>query len=214
MTVLSNHWIQKRTPHWDRLTALVATADQARLQGLSRSELQELALLYRQVASDLSTLRQDRTSAALAGQVNQLLARAHHIIYSSRRSSWRNFLLFLRDGYPLVFRQQIRYVFAALVTMLGGALVAAAFTIANPRFAAPILGPGIINGIHRHQMWTHSVVSMAPQAASGIMTNNLSVSFSAFAGGLLFGVGSFYVLFFNLADAWGGYGRVPTGAAW
>jgi uncharacterized membrane protein SpoIIM required for sporulation len=197
MTVLSNHWIQKRTPHWDRLTALVATADHSRPQGLSRSELQELALLYRQVASDLSTLRQDRTSAALAGQVNQLLARAHHIIYSSRRSSWRNFLLFLRDGYPLVFRQQIRYVFAALVTMLGGALVAAAFTIANPRFAAPILGPGIINGIHRHQMWTHSVVSMAPQAASGIMTNNLSVSFSAFAGGLLFGVGSFYVLFFN-----------------
>ncbi len=98
MTVLSNSWIQKRTPHWERLTALVAAADQNRLHGLSRGELQELALLYRQVASDLSTLRQDRTSTAMASRINHLLARAHHIIYSSRKSTWRNFLLFLRDG--------------------------------------------------------------------------------------------------------------------
>ena len=196
-TVLSNRWIQKRSPHWERLTTLVAAADQNRLRGLSRSELQELALLYRQVASDLSTLRQDSTSAALAGQVNHLLARAHHIIYSSRKSSWRNLFLFLRDGYPRVFRQQIGWVFAALVLMLTGTLIAAAFTLANPRFAGPILGPGIMYSIARHQMWTHSIVSVAPQATSGIMTNNLSVSFTAFAGGLLFGLGSVAMLFFN-----------------
>src|SRR5258708_31072898 len=108
-TVLSNRWMQKRSPHWERLTTLVAAADQGqgRLRGLSRSELQELALLYRQVASDLSTLRQDTTAAALEARVNHLLARAHHIIYSSRKSSWRNFFLFLRDGYPRVFLQQI-----------------------------------------------------------------------------------------------------------
>jgi uncharacterized membrane protein SpoIIM required for sporulation len=196
-TVLSNQWIQKRTPHWERLTTLVASADKTRLRGLSRGELQELALLYRQAASDLSTLRQDRTSAALATQVNHLLARAHHIIYSSRKSSWRNFFLFLRDGYPNVFRQQIGYIFTALVVMLVGTLLAAAFTLANPRFAAPILGPGVMHSIERHEMWTQSIVSIAPQAASGIMTNNLSVSFTAFAGGLLFGFGSVYVLFFN-----------------
>src|SRR5580658_3995285 len=184
-TVLSNRWIQKRTPHWERLTALVATADHNRLRGLSRSELQELALLYRQVASDLSTLRQDRTSAALAAKVNHLLARAHHIIYSSRKSSWHRFLFFLRDGYPRIFRQQIGYVFAALMLLLIGALAASAFTLADPRFAPPILGDRVMNSIERHEMWTQSIVSVAPQAASGIMTNNLSVSFSAFAGGLL-----------------------------
>ncbi len=118
MTVLSNSWIQKRTPYWDRLTALVAAADQLRMQTLSRSELQELALLYRQVASDLSTLRQDPTSAVMARRINQLLARAHHIIYSSRKSTWRNFFAYLRDGYPRIFRQQLGYVFASLIITL------------------------------------------------------------------------------------------------
>jgi uncharacterized membrane protein SpoIIM required for sporulation len=195
MTVLSNRWIQKRTPHWERLTALVAATTQSHT--LSRSELQELALLYRQVASDLSTLRQDRTSAALAAQVNQLLARAHHIIYSSRKSSWRNFFLFLRDDYPRIFREQKNYVFAALLMMLVGVGIAAAFTLADSRFATPILGPSIMQSVDRHEMWTDSIVSVAPQAASGIMTNNLTVSFTAFAGGLLFGAGSIYLLFLN-----------------
>jgi uncharacterized membrane protein SpoIIM required for sporulation len=196
-TVLSNLWIKKRQPHWERLTTLVAAADRERLRGLSRSELKEMALLYRQVASDLSTLRQDTTSAALANQVNHLLARAHHIIYSSRKSSWRNFLLFLRDGYPRVFRQQIGFVFAAAVLLLLGMAVATAFSLADPRFTAAVAGPWVMSSIARHRMWTESIVCVAPQAASGIMTNNISVSFGAFGGGLLFGAGSVYMLFFN-----------------
>jgi uncharacterized membrane protein SpoIIM required for sporulation len=197
MTVLSNSWIQKRTPHWERLTTLVAAADQSRMRGLSRSELQEMALLYRQVASDLSTLRQDPTSAAMSRRVNHLLARAHHIIYSTRKSTWRNLFAYLREGYPRIFRQQIGYVFASLIITLVGAIVAAGFTLANPHFAEPILGPRILGGIARHEMWTHSIVSVAPQESSFLMTHNITVSFTAYGGGLLFGLGSIYLLFFN-----------------
>lgn len=196
-TILSNQWVSKRKPYWERLTHLTASADGKRIASLSRGELRELALLYRQVASDLSTVRQDRTATPLAVQLNHLLGRAHHIIYSSRKSNWRSVWLFLWDGYPRVFRAQIRYVFAALIILLTGTLIAVGFTLADPRFASPILGPGIIASIEQHRMWTESIVSVAPQAASGIMTNNISVAFSAFAGGMLLGCGSIYVLFFN-----------------
>src|SRR5258708_24626368 len=46
-------------------------------------------------------------------------------------------------------------------------------------------------------MWTHSIVSIKPQASSAIMTNNLSVSFMAFASGITAGIGTLYLLFFN-----------------
>ena len=61
-------------------------AESSGLGQLSRAELQELALLYRQVASDVSVLRQDTTAQTYASHVNQLLARAHHIIYSGRKT--------------------------------------------------------------------------------------------------------------------------------
>jgi hypothetical protein len=64
--ILSNQWIGKRQPHWDRLALLLARSDQNGLRQLSRSELQELALLYRQVAADLSVLRRDATARTYA----------------------------------------------------------------------------------------------------------------------------------------------------
>jgi uncharacterized membrane protein SpoIIM required for sporulation len=46
-------------------------------------------------------------------------------------------------------------------------------------------------------MWTQSIVTIKPLASSGIMTNNLSVSFSVFATGILGGVGTVYMLLTN-----------------
>jgi uncharacterized membrane protein SpoIIM required for sporulation len=51
--------------------------------------------------------------------------------------------------------------------------------------------------MERHQMWTESIVSVAPMATSAIMTNNLSVSFVTFAGGIVFGLGTFFYLCVN-----------------
>jgi uncharacterized membrane protein SpoIIM required for sporulation len=195
--VLSNQWILKRRPHWDRLSSLLAQSDASGLGQLSRAELQEMALLYRQVASDLSVLRQDPTSRTYAQYVNQMLARAHHIIYSGRKTSLQTLFLFLRDEYPTIFQRQIGYVAASLLVSVAFGLLGAALTTARPEFMRHFVGPEMIATMERHEMWTKSVVGVAPMASSWIMTNNLSVSFITFAGGIVFGLGTFFALFQN-----------------
>jgi uncharacterized membrane protein SpoIIM required for sporulation len=195
--ILSNQWLAKRRPYWDRLAALLAQAQAAGVKQLSRAELRETALLYRQAAGDLSTLRQDSTARAYAEHVNQLLARAHHIIYSSRRKGFRKIFYFLRDDYPALVQSQTRYVLLALVIALAGAALGSVLTLARPQFMRHMLGPAMVETIERHEMWTHSIVGIEPVASSAIMTNNLSVCFMAFAGGILFGLGPVYSMFFN-----------------
>ncbi|HUB52388.1 MAG TPA: stage II sporulation protein M [Terracidiphilus sp.] len=195
--ILSNRWLEKRRPYWERLAKLIAQAGSGGLSQLTRAELQETALLYRQVASDLSTLRQDATARAYAEHVNQLLARAHHIIYSTRRTSFLGLLRYMRDGYPAVFQRNLRYVIVSLLITLAGAALGTALTLARPQFMRTMLGPGMVATIERHEMWTHSVVSVAPAASSAIMTNNLSVCFVCFAGGVIFGYYTLQTLFFN-----------------
>src|SRR5215469_8808465 len=124
--ILSNQWILKRRPHWERLAALLARSDQNGLKNLSRPELQELALLYRQVAADLSVLRRDETARTYADQVNQLLARAHHIIYSRKKTSWGTLFRFLRDEYPAIFQRQLPYVITSLLVSVAWSLLGAA----------------------------------------------------------------------------------------
>jgi uncharacterized membrane protein SpoIIM required for sporulation len=195
--ILSNQWIQKRRPHWDRLSSLLAQSGAGGLGQLSRAELQELALLYRQVAADLSVLRQDSTARTYAAHVNQLLARAHHIIYSGRKTNLLTLFRFLRDEYPLIFRQQIAYVAASFLVSLAGGVLGAVVTNARPEFMRHFLPQSMIATMERHEMWTKSVVSVAPMASSWIMTHNLSVSFGAFATGITFGLGSFYFMALN-----------------
>ena len=194
---LSTHWIQKRRPHWDRLAALLAQSDQSGLKQLSRVELQELALLYRQVAADLSVLRQDPTARTYAGHVNQLLARAHHIIYSGRKTNLLTLFRFLRDEYPAIFQRHIQYVVASLLISSACGLLGVVLTSARPEFMRHFVGPQMIATMERHQMWTQSIVSIAPKETSRIMTNNLTVSFETFAGGISFGMLTLYSLFVN-----------------
>jgi uncharacterized membrane protein SpoIIM required for sporulation len=195
--ILSNQWIAKRRPHWDRLAFLLTRSDQNGLSSLSRGELQEMALLYRQVAADLSVLRRDETARTYSDHVNQLLARAHHIIYSRRKTTWLTLFRFLKDEYPAIFQRQLPYVAASLLVTIAWAVLGAALTSAKPEFMRHYVGPAMIATMEQHKMWTDSIVSVAPKETSHIMTNNLSVSFMAFAGGILFGVGTFFLLFNN-----------------
>ena len=156
-----------------------------------------MALLYRQIAADLSVLRQDATARTYTAHVNQLLARAHHIIYSGRKTNLLTIFLFLRDRYPVIFQRQIGYVLASVIVSVAWGLLGAALTSARHEFMRHFVGPQMIATMERHQMWTESIVGVEPKASSMIMTNNLSVSFITFAGGIVFGLGTFFALFQN-----------------
>ena len=156
-----------------------------------------MALLYRQVAADLSVLRQDATARTYADHVNQLLARAHHIIYSGKKATFVSLIRFLRDEYPVIFQKQLRYVVFSLLISVAWGVLGAVVTNARPEFMRHYVGPQMISTMERHEMWTKSVVSVAPMASSAIMTNNLSVSFATFAGGIAFGLGTLFLLYQN-----------------
>jgi len=156
-----------------------------------------MALLYRKVAADLSVLRQDATARTYAEHVNHLLTRAHHIIYSGRKASVGTLFRFLLDEYPAIFQRNIRYVLASLLVSVAWGVLGAVLTNARPEFMRHFVGPQMIETMERHEMWTKSIVTVAPMASSAIMTNNLTVSFVTFASGIAFGLGTFFYLYVN-----------------
>jgi uncharacterized membrane protein SpoIIM required for sporulation len=195
--VISTRWLEKRKPHWSRLEELLNNSSRKGFKSLTRFELQELSLLYRQIAADLAVLREDRGSANFAAYLNQLLARAHNTIYSAHRASPSAVTGFFARTYPRIFRENLRFTMMALLIFLVAGVVASAITYHDPDFKVKILGPKMVETIDRHEMWTDSIVGIKPQASSLIMTNNMSVSFMAFASGITGGVGTVYMMAFN-----------------
>jgi len=195
--MISTRWLEKRKPHWAKLEALLNQSQTSGLKSLSRSDLQELSLLYRQTAADLAAIREDRGSVHYARYMNQLLVRAHNTIYSGHRANPMAVVSFFTRAYPAAFRRHLAHVVLATLIFTIGALVGAVLTYQNPDFKVKILGPQMVETIDRHQMWTHSIVGIKPFASSEIMTNNISVGFTTFALGITAGVGTIYMMAFN-----------------
>lgn len=176
---------------------LLALAEKSGVKRLSTAELRDLGLLYRQAAADLSSARADPTSRTLEAYLNRLVGRAHNFVYTGRRVSLGSLWTFTAHGYPRLLRRMLPYlVLASAVFLLTFGLGMLIQTL-RPEFAALWLGPAMMDKINHRQMWTDAVLTMKPQAASGIMTNNMSVCFLTFASGITAGLGTLYLLFNN-----------------
>jgi uncharacterized membrane protein SpoIIM required for sporulation len=195
--VISARWTDRRKAHWARLESLVAACGRRGIAALDHGELRELALLYRQAAADLSVAREDRTAAGRAQFLNQLLGRAHNLIYSGTRKDPRGVLHFYRHQFPAVFRATLPYTLAAVLLFLAGAIAGALVAAADPGFQRFVLGGRMMDTIERREMWTHAIISIKPAASSAIMTNNLAVAIAACATGMLAGVGTVYMMLMN-----------------
>ena len=194
--MISTHWIEKRKPHWQKLELLVTNA-KGNVRLLGHDQLQELSLLYRQTAADLAAVREDPSSVHFARYLNQLMARAHNIIYAGHRASASGILNFFRRDYPRVFRRNAKFCALAVAVFVAGGLAGVALTLQDPDFQLQVLGPRMVQTIQRKEMWTHSIISVKPVASSAIMTNNMTVGFMTYATGITAGIGTLYMMFFN-----------------
>src|SRR5579875_747644 len=195
--MISNWWIEQRQNSWARLDGLTRQVESAGLRSLNGAELREFGLLYRQAAADLSAVRADPAAGTLEAYLNGLLSRAHNWIYSGRKTGFGTVVKFLAREYPRIFRKHFRYVLISFLLFAAGLTLGVLATLARPEFMRLFLGPQMVSTIEHHKMWTQSIVGVKPQASSKIMTNNIGVSFMAFAGGMTAGLFTIYLEFFN-----------------
>jgi uncharacterized membrane protein SpoIIM required for sporulation len=195
--MISNLWIDSRKDNWNRLDVLLRQVETEGLRSLNRGDLRDLGLLYRQAAADLSAARADRSSRTLEQYLNRLVGRAHNYVYSGRKVSLGSVWRFFAHGYPRLLRRMSGYLVLATAITVVTAALGVFVTLVRPEFGAMFLGPEKMDGIRQHHLWMGSILSMKPQASSAIMTNNITVCFVTFAGGIVFGLGTIFLLFNN-----------------
>jgi len=187
------NFLESRLSKWKRLEELTARASRLRLRGLSGEEVREFGRLYRRTAADLAIAREEVRDQRLINYLNHLVGRAHGAIYRSESSGFGVFLSFFRYEFPAVFRKTFYYTLTAfLVFTIAGVFASVACTL-DEGFADRI-APQLKQSIAEHHNWTESVNNANPLASTSIQTNNINVTFFAFAGGVLAGVGTLWVL--------------------
>lgn len=193
-------FIASRKARWDRLAFLLAQIKGGRLRRLSAAEIEEFGLLYRETASDLALARREYPRAEVVGYLNSLLAQTHPYVYARREESRKGILRFFAQEFPETFRRNGRLILLSFLSFFLPALLAYSLSFSSPQAAAVLAPEGIgerIDEVRRSGRWADISASESSLAASTIMTNNIRVAITAFAGGILLGLPTLLVLAFN-----------------
>jgi len=190
---------QSRSPDWEMLGTLLKSSERG-LETLSPEQVRRLGWLYRAATSDLALAHRDFRRQPVTGYLNQLVARAHAVIYQSEPLAGARIRSFAARGFPRAYRKSLPYTLAAAAAFLLPALLAAWVTSWRPE-AAEWLLPGQVQALQEElaqgRLWTEIPVQARPYAASFIMQNNIQVAILAFGSGVLAGLLTLWILAFN-----------------
>lgn len=194
-TLNTNDFIALREKDWQRLQELLGRT-RGRSQ-LSAAEVRELGDLYRAVASDLALAQRDYAGQRVTAYLNQLLTRAHSVIYQEDVSDWRQFARFVTRTIPRTFRATWLFTLTALLLFMIPAAVSFRLAFVNPA-VADTFGLGDQRDILANSdTWTEIPAAQRPGFSAFIMSNNIRVALLAFGGGMTFGLFTIYILVFN-----------------
>lgn len=192
---MADRLIVRRRNEWARLEALLAERGGAD----SAVRTEELGWRYREASADLALARRAFPTDPATRYLNDLVERAHRKLYRGQQHGVRAIGQFYRETFPRLFRETYRYTVAAFVTVLVGFALAYIATFVRPSLAESFVpgGSGVIETIKEGRTWFDTPPTERPFVSSFIMTNNIRVSLLCFAGGVLLGIPTIFVLLQN-----------------
>lgn len=194
-----DEFYQSRRAEWEQLTHLLQKSGH-QLRRLSPEDVQTLGRLYRVATSDLALAQRDFPRHAVTNYLNQLVAQAHAVVYRGEPLAFRRLWRFVTVGFPRLYRQTLPFTLVATLMFVLPALVAGIGSLWQPaaaRWLLPAEVQDLIPYIESRDLWTDIPVNERPYASSTIMSNNIRVSFLAFASGITGCILTLYVMAYN-----------------
>jgi uncharacterized membrane protein SpoIIM required for sporulation len=190
---------QSRQADWQALSKLLDRS-QRDIHRLSPEDINILGRLYRAATSDLALAQRDFPEHRVTAYLNQLVARAHAVVYRSEPLALNRFLHFATKGFPRVYRETFRFTLVAALLFIIPALVVGLGTAWQPgaaQWMLPAEVQHLIPDIERQELWTDIPIEARPYASSFIMRHNIQIAFLAFGSGALAGVFTVWIMIYN-----------------
>lgn len=191
-----DHYLAIHQPSWERLDALTKNGRKTRTQ-LDAAQVNELVHLYRATSTDLSYVRTYVGDPALVTHLSKLVNSARHVIYGTRPRTSKSIAHFFKSTFPVSVWEIRRFVLISAVLFLLPAAVVGAWIGNSPEISNQLMSPSLRDAYLNHDFESYYESERASEFASGVFTNNATVSFVAFASGVFFCVPTIFMLVFN-----------------
>lgn len=196
--------VARKGERWNQFQTMAERVSRAGLDALAAEELPDFARRYREVAADLARVRTYGADPSIRARLERLVAAGHGALYRQERRTWPRMWNFIARECPAAIIESRAYVTLAFLSFMLPAAGGYALLRDRPDLAPELLPDVMLEraeaGVERQKSGLGFVQAEAgerPIIASSIISNNIRVAFSCFAGGIVFGVGSLLLLAYN-----------------
>lgn len=175
--------VNRRIADWKRLEQLCARSD-VRVGSLNNNEILEFVRLYRRASTDLSLIRTRSANEPLALYLNNLVGRAHGILYKRPPKPIGNVIHDMLNSTARTFRRNKTYFWISFLILFGSSFFA--YFLVNRDHSFLTYFTGGMDDVFDH--WKKGTHEQRGVGSSGMMTffyagNNPRVSIIAGAVG-------------------------------
>ncbi|SHN31162.1 stage II sporulation protein M [Gracilibacillus kekensis] len=188
-----NQFIKQNRSDWEQLEILTTNLQKKKTYQV----IEEFQHTYQKVARQLSYSQTYFPDEDVTHYLNEIVAKAHNVLYQSQQSSWKQAYHFFSSKFVGLLLEQWKAIIIAMLLFFIGGLASFITVIDNPAHLHGILPEEMVQSVEPESLGENPQAVDAPVMSVEIMTNNIRVAILAFAGGITFGILTVYVLIYN-----------------
>lgn len=188
--------LQRRAPLW---RAALARAQSLRRGADDVDAPARLIADYRLLARDLASARRLAPHSRMRAALEAAYAQAHATLYHDAVQPVQALVRIGRDALPAAVAALTPYI-VWIALLLALSVFAGHWLVrTQPELIALFASPNLIATVELGELWTHDLLNVVPSSVLSIqiLTNNIVVSVFAFCAGVLFGLGTLYIVSLN-----------------
>jgi uncharacterized membrane protein SpoIIM required for sporulation len=197
-------WLETRRADWARIEAQLQQAH-PHLDG--EAALAQTVGDYRTLAHDVAVARRELPGSEVTLRLEGWLRHLHFVIHRDYEPLRERLLRLYRDEIPNLFRRLLPTLRVLALLFIASAVAAAVLVWCFPELAALFASERMIAKVENGELWTQDLLNVVPSsvASAGIITNNITVALMSFVLGVLYGIGTLYMVMLNGAMLGGSF---------
>ena len=156
---------------------------------------------YRAAAHELGAVRQssDREARRSAEHLEAVYSDLHDVIHRPARRWGEALHELFRDEIPASLRMMRLHLLTVTLLFVASGVTGFWLVFTYPDLIGLFADARLISTVERGELWTDGLLNVTPSAvlSVSILTNNIVVSLFAFCSGVIFGLGTFYLIGLN-----------------
>lgn len=186
-------WLAQRSALWSRLGESLPTWRRGRL---SRQDALKALDGYRGLARDVATARKALPGSPITTALETLYAALHSVVNREPRHTRASIRHLYAVEIPATVRELRPYLLG--VWLLFALSTGAGWWLVHswPTLVGLVASPEMVRHVEHGELWTDGLLNVTPSSVLSIhiFTNNIVVTIVACVMGILYGLGTFYII--------------------